>query len=218
MPGFPVGGWRRPCPNSANSAWFQEQPSIRFSPGAYKTAIPEATCATASIISRFPKSPSVFGRRITSQAARPKELPIRLYPRMPRTLPANSRSFASSPILWKSFCAREGHNHPVGINYLEKVQLPHLPSIYGAMLAGVGYILMGAGVPLKIPGVLDRFANHEPATYLLQVNGAQEDGDRTMFFAPKELFTSKDGQRSLRHFPGRSSSPSSPPIPWRPPC
>ncbi len=92
------------------------------------------------------------------------------------------------------FLAREGHNHPVGINYLEKVQLPHLPSIYGAMLAGVGYILMGAGVPLKIPGVLDRFANHEPATYLLQVNGAQEDDDRTMFFAPKQLFASKDGQ------------------------
>jgi nitronate monooxygenase len=87
------------------------------------------------------------------------------------------------------FLAREGHNNPVGINYLEKVQLPHLPSIYGAMLASVGYILMGAGVPLKIPGVLDRFANHEPATYLLQVTGAQEDDDRTMFFAPKQLFT-----------------------------
>jgi nitronate monooxygenase len=92
------------------------------------------------------------------------------------------------------FLAREGHNNPVGINYLEKVQLPHLASIYGAMLAGVGYILMGAGVPLKIPGVLDRFANHEPATYLLQVTGAQEDDDRTMFFAPKQLFTPNDGR------------------------
>ena len=73
--------------------------------------------------------------------------------------------------------AREGHDNPVGINYLEKVQLPHLPSIYGAMLAGVGYVLMGAGVPLKIPGVLDRFTNHEAATYLLQVTGAHEDDD-----------------------------------------
>jgi nitronate monooxygenase len=33
--------------------------------------------------------------------------------------------------------AREGHDNPVGINYLEKIQVPHLPSIYGAMLAGV---------------------------------------------------------------------------------
>jgi nitronate monooxygenase len=83
--------------------------------------------------------------------------------------------------------AREGHDNPVGINYLEKVQLPHLPSIYGAMLAGVGYVLMGAGVPLKIPGVLDRLANHQPATYLLQVTGAQDGDDRTMVFTPREF-------------------------------
>jgi len=85
------------------------------------------------------------------------------------------------------FLAREGHDNPVGINYLEKVQLPHLPSIYGAMLAGVGYVLMGAGVPLKIPGVLDRCANHEPATYLLQVTGAHDDANRTMVFTAREF-------------------------------
>jgi nitronate monooxygenase len=82
--------------------------------------------------------------------------------------------------------AREGHDNPVGINYLEKIQLPHLPSIYGAMLAGVGYVLMGAGVPLKIPGVLDRFANHDPATYLLHVTGSVDE-DRTMVFAPRDF-------------------------------
>ena len=43
------------------------------------------------------------------------------------------------------FLAREGHLNKVGVNFLEKVQLPHLASIYGAMLAGVGYVLMGAG-------------------------------------------------------------------------
>ena len=85
------------------------------------------------------------------------------------------------------FLARQGHDNPVGINYLEKVQLPHLPSIYGAMLAGVGYVLMGAGIPIKIPGVLDRLANHETATYLLQVTGAQENDDRTMVFVPNEF-------------------------------
>ncbi len=83
--------------------------------------------------------------------------------------------------------AREGHENPVGINYLEKVQLPHLASIYGAMLAGVGYVLMGAGVPLKIPGVLDRFTNHESATYPLQVTGAQDEDDRAIHFAPREF-------------------------------
>lgn len=50
---------------------------------------------------------------------------------------------------------------------------------------------MGAGVPLKIPGVLDRFVNHETATYLLQVTGAPDDDDRTMTFAPQE-FSGRD--------------------------
>ena len=82
--------------------------------------------------------------------------------------------------------AREGHEHPVGINYLEKIQIPHLPSIYGAMLAGAGYVLMGAGIPLKIPGVLDRFATHEPASYILNVTGARDGEDNTMTFAPRD--------------------------------
>ncbi len=85
------------------------------------------------------------------------------------------------------FLAREGHLHPVGINYLEKIQIPHLPSIYGAMMAGVGYILIGAGIPLKIPGVLDRFVQHEPATYPLQINGALATDDANIVFDPKEF-------------------------------
>ena len=35
------------------------------------------------------------------------------------------------------FLAKEGHQGVVGINFLEKIQLPTLPSIFGAMLAGV---------------------------------------------------------------------------------
>ena len=34
------------------------------------------------------------------------------------------------------FLARQGHLNKVGVNFLEKVQLPHLASLYGAMLAG----------------------------------------------------------------------------------
>lgn len=82
--------------------------------------------------------------------------------------------------------AREGHNNPVGINYMEKVALPHLPSAYGAMLAGVSYVLMGAGIPLRIPGMLDKLARHEAATYPLEVDGAQEGDDTTMRFDPRE--------------------------------
>ncbi len=84
------------------------------------------------------------------------------------------------------FLAREGHENPVGINFLEKVQTVHLPSIYGAMLAGVGYVLMGAGIPLHIPGVLDAFAAHQPARYKLTVTGAAPEMDTWMRFDPAD--------------------------------
>ena len=84
------------------------------------------------------------------------------------------------------FLAREGHGSPVGINFLEKVQLPHLASIYGAMLAGVGYVLMGAGIPLHIPGVLDAFAARRPAEYKLGVTGLAQDKEVLMHLDPAE--------------------------------
>lgn len=84
------------------------------------------------------------------------------------------------------FLAKEGHTNPVGINYLEKIQPPHLPSIYGAMLAGVDYVLMGAGIPLRIPGVLDRFVTHQPAEYPFQVSGAADGDNFTLKFNPRD--------------------------------
>jgi nitronate monooxygenase len=85
------------------------------------------------------------------------------------------------------FLAKAGHHGQVGINYLEKIQIPHLASIYGAMLAGVDVILMGAGIPLRIPGVLDRLARHEAVSYPLTVTGAQPGDDVEVRFDPAEL-------------------------------
>ena len=68
--------------------------------------------------------------------------------------------------------AKEGHHGLVGINYLEKIQTPRLPEILGAMMAGVDAILMGAGIPHQVPGVLDSFANYTTASYYLEVEGA----------------------------------------------
>lgn len=68
--------------------------------------------------------------------------------------------------------AREGHDGPVGINLLTKIQPPTLPALYGAMLAGVAWVLMGAGIPREIPGALDALAAHAPAALLYEVAGA----------------------------------------------
>ncbi|HEX9045707.1 MAG TPA: nitronate monooxygenase, partial [Verrucomicrobiae bacterium] len=70
------------------------------------------------------------------------------------------------------FLAKEGHSGAVGINYLEKIQFPTLPSIFGAMLAGVDYVLVGAGIPRAIPGVLDKLAAGEPVELKIDVASA----------------------------------------------
>jgi nitronate monooxygenase len=83
------------------------------------------------------------------------------------------------------FLAREHHGNPVGINYLEKIQIPHLPSLYGAMLAGVAVVIIGAGIPLEIPGVLDALSEHNPATYPLAVSGATGSVGLRLSFDPR---------------------------------
>lgn len=85
------------------------------------------------------------------------------------------------------FLAKEGHQGLVGINYLEKIQLPTLPSIYGAMLAGVDYILMGAGIPRSIPGILDLFAKGQPASLPIEVSGALTGETHASVFDPKDF-------------------------------
>jgi len=85
--------------------------------------------------------------------------------------------------------AKEGHDGLVGINLLTKVQMPNLGSLYGAMLAGVDYVLMGAGIPKEIPGVLDRFAEHQPASMKLDVDGLGRDEVEYLTFDPREHWT-----------------------------
>ncbi len=87
------------------------------------------------------------------------------------------------------FLAKEGHDGQVGINLLEKIQLPTLPSLYGAMLAGVDVVLMGAGVPREIPGALDQLARGAAAELRLAVEGQKAtDTPALTRFDPAALF------------------------------
>ncbi|WP_240607333.1 nitronate monooxygenase [Cryobacterium aureum] len=68
--------------------------------------------------------------------------------------------------------AKEGHDGIVGINFLEKVQLATPSAAYGAMLAGVDYVLMGAGIPAEIPALLTGLAQHETRALDLHVENS----------------------------------------------
>lgn len=82
------------------------------------------------------------------------------------------------------FLAKAGHSGVVGINLLEKIQVPTLASLYGAMLAGVDYVLMGAGIPRAIPGMLDSLAEGKPTSQKIDVVGALPDDDNRAWFDP----------------------------------
>jgi nitronate monooxygenase len=85
------------------------------------------------------------------------------------------------------FLTKEGHDGVVGINYLHKIQLPTLASLYGAILAGVNVVLMGAGIPGDIPPLLEVLRRHEPASLQLDVADA---GDQKYFthFDPRVMW------------------------------
>lgn len=70
--------------------------------------------------------------------------------------------------------AKEGHSGCVGLNLLEKIQTPTLLALYGAILAGVNVVLMGAGIPRQIPKILDDLAAGRPAEMRLDVTGGTE--------------------------------------------
>jgi nitronate monooxygenase len=83
------------------------------------------------------------------------------------------------------YLAKAGHAGAVGINLLEKIQLPNLASLFGAMLAKVDYVLMGAGIPRSIPAILDHFARGEPAEMKLDVAGALPGDEFHTKFDPR---------------------------------
>jgi NAD(P)H-dependent flavin oxidoreductase YrpB (nitropropane dioxygenase family) len=81
--------------------------------------------------------------------------------------------------------AKEGHFGLVGINYMEKVQLATPAAMLGALLAGVDYVLMGAGIPREIPQLLRDLVAGRSATLTIDVHGS--DAVHTVTIDPAAL-------------------------------
>ena len=84
--------------------------------------------------------------------------------------------------------AKEGHDKPVGINFLRKVERPLPWALYGAMLAGAAYVLVGAGSPDELPSMIEKLSRHEPTEMSFKVYGTRSDSGS--FYAtvrPEEL-------------------------------
>jgi nitronate monooxygenase len=125
--------------------------------------------------------------RFFVEGGKPDAAPYRAKP-MPSARPSSALDgLLVAANFVEVFLAREGHDNPVGINYLTKVQAPTLPSLLGAMLAGVSCVCMGAGLPLAIPGILDRLSEGQPVQLALDVQGAERGEQHLLRLDPGEL-------------------------------
>ena len=78
--------------------------------------------------------------------------------------------------------AKAGHDGLVGLNLLAKLKRYTLPCLYGAMLAGVDFAFIGAGIPLEEARQIQKLAAGEPASLRLDVDTSQVDD-------PKDTYT-----------------------------
>lgn len=65
--------------------------------------------------------------------------------------------------------AKQGHGGNIFINFLNKIELPLLYVMYGAMLAGVDGVIVGAGNPDGLPALCSCLAAHMAVTRPLPV-------------------------------------------------
>src|SRR5688500_12945567 len=120
---------------------------------------------------------------------RPEGTPYRMLPMYKQRVSAAREQVTILANFVEVWLAKEGHQGIVGINLLTKVQMPNLASLYGAMLAGVDYVLMGAGIPREIPGALDALAEHRAATIKFDVEGMPAGEAEYLTFDPAAHWT-----------------------------
>ncbi len=100
--------------------------------------------------------------------------------------------------------AKAGQSTPQGqagnifINFLHKIELPLIYTMYGAMLAGVDGVIVGAGNPEGLPAVCSRLANHEPVTHDLSVLYRESGEVFHLPFDPRRVADGKLAHNPLR--------------------
>ena len=78
--------------------------------------------------------------------------------------------------------AKRGTEGLIGINFLEKIQLATPASVFGAILADVDYILMGAGIPADLPQLIRDLLQGKAIEFKIKVEGA--DRPHNLHFSP----------------------------------
>ncbi len=93
--------------------------------------------------------------------------------------------------------AKEGHSGRVFINFLNKIELPLIYAMYGAMLAGVDGVIVGAGNPEGLPAICSQLARHAPVSRAVSVLYRETGEEFALAFDPRQIADGKLAQTPL---------------------
>ena len=141
-------------------------------------------------LAQFPV-PRIAERVLASyylEGGKPAQRPYRNVPMFTLQPPAALQELTVAANFCEVLLAKQGHGGPVGINYLRKIELPLPFACLGAMLAGVDYVLVGAGNPAEIPALLRGLARHDDVVLDIRAQGATSaDTDISVRCSPRTL-------------------------------
>ena len=103
------------------------------------------------------------------------DAPFRAVPRFTVTPPVALQELTVVGAFCEVWLAKQEHTGPVGINFLRKIEIPLPFGLLGAMLAGVDYVLIGAGNPSEIPGVVRALSRGEDVEFGVRAQGLRSD-------------------------------------------
>lgn len=87
--------------------------------------------------------------------------------------------------------AKQGHPGKIFINFLNKVELPLIYVLYGAMLAGVDGIVVGAGNPDGLPAICQQLTTHAAIDHEISVLYRKTGEEFLLSFDPKQIAEGK---------------------------
>jgi NAD(P)H-dependent flavin oxidoreductase YrpB (nitropropane dioxygenase family) len=94
--------------------------------------------------------------------------------------------------------AKEGHAGKIFINFFNDTATTEIYTMYGAMLASVDGLVVGAGNPDGLPAVRSRLANHEAVSIDLQILYRVSGETFHIPFDPRQVADGKLAQKPLR--------------------
>lgn len=136
------------------------------------------------VLERYPDQEIVahLRDRYFVEGGKPAGKPYRLIPMHRFNPTVQSQRILSAATFAEVALAKEGHQGYVGINLLCELKRYTLPCLYGAMLAGVDAVMMGAGIPLEEARLMPQIAAGLPVKLKIDVDTSQSEVPLEAFY------------------------------------